>query len=401
MNTKRKFLKIFLIIITTILLVAISFSYIYFLNTREKIITQNSDAIICEEENIEYGDNFSYQEILEKLISSNGLVNQTVLKIYIQNNLITDDMNYIFDTVGDITISIETTTPIFSNLSSISFFNQQAVVNKQVIWKVQDTKNPVLLGVHDIELIAGEPIDVKSGISAVDEIDGNLDVIIEGQLDFNTAGEYLLVAKTTDKNNNETKQEFKVTVNDKIIETQLPSTTTSTNINSNKSNSSSNNSTKNQKTNSSTSNKNSNSNTSNNNSLADPTSTKEGRLSLAKTEAKRVVSKIIKSGMTKLEKAEAICNYITTTVDVQTNQSSEAYKTNYGNEAYAALVLKIAACSGRCKAVTLLCDAAGLKSQHINANQWSHQWNKIQIDDGSWVVVDAQIGFVGDRHPLE
>lgn len=43
----------------------------------------------------------------------------------------------------------------------------------------------------------------------------------------------------------------------------------------------------------------------------------------------------------------------------------------------------------------------GLKSQHINAGQWSHQWNKIQIDDGSWVVVDSQINFVGDKHPLE
>lgn len=129
--------------------------------------------------------------------------------------------------------------------------------------------------------------------------------------------------------------------------------------------------------------------------------TKEGRLALAKIEARKVVKKIIKPSMSKREKAEQICNYITNTVASQMNQSTEAYKKNYGNEAYAALVMKIAACSGRCKAVTLLCDAAGLQSKHINQNQWTHQWNKIKIDDGSWIVVDAQIGYMGKKHPLE
>ncbi len=105
--------------------------------------------------------------------------------------------------------------------------------------------------------------------------------------------------------------------------------------------------------------------------------------------------------MSDLEKATAITNYIFETVEVQGNQSLEAYKTNYGNEAYAALVMKIAACSGRCKAVTLLCNEAGLKSQHINANKWEHQWNKILIN-GKWLVFDSQINLVGaTKHPLE
>jgi len=129
--------------------------------------------------------------------------------------------------------------------------------------------------------------------------------------------------------------------------------------------------------------------------------TKEGRLALAKIEAKKVVSKIITSKMTKQEKAEKICEYITNNVRSQSNQSTEAYKKNYGNEAYAALVMKIAACSGRCKAVTLLCDAAGLQSKHINQNKWTHQWNEIKVDGGKWIVIDAQIGFVGKVHPLE
>lgn len=129
--------------------------------------------------------------------------------------------------------------------------------------------------------------------------------------------------------------------------------------------------------------------------------TKEGRLILARQEAARIVSEIITPKMTKYEKAVAICDYITETVEVQYDQSSEAYKTNFGNEAYAALIMKIAACSGRCKAVTLMCDAAGLESEHVNQGLWTHQWNRVKIDDGSWIVIDAQIGFVGERHPLE
>jgi len=131
--------------------------------------------------------------------------------------------------------------------------------------------------------------------------------------------------------------------------------------------------------------------------------TKAGRLALAKAEAKRQIDGLLQRypNLTKREIAERICYYITYSVDSQTNQSTEAYKKNYGNEAYAALIMKIAACSGRCKAVTLLCDAAGIESKHINKNQWAHQWNKVKIDDGSWLVIDAQIGYIGKKHPLE
>lgn len=375
---KTKVLKIVLIISCVLIISAIVtfvLFYLFFQKTKSQIVETNSKCIKNNEETIEYGTHLSYEQLLEKVVSKTDLFKNTKLKISINDALIDENQEYVFDTVSNnIIVKIETLCPV------VSFLNQEATTSEEIVWKVQDTKKPVLSGISDKEITVGDAFDAKAEISAKDEVDGDLEVIIEGEIDINKPGEYTLIAKAIDKNQNEITQSFKVIVK----EVSKASTTTPSG--------SSNNSKKS---------KTSNTKNSNSSSNADSSSTKEGRLNLAKKEARQVVSKIISNGMTKLQKAKAICNYITTTVSVQTNQSNEAYKTNYGNEAYAALVLKIAACSGRCKAVTLLCDAAGLKSQHINAGQWAHQWNKVQIDDGSWVVVDSQIGFVGNEHPLE
>ena len=68
--------------------------------------------------------------------------------------------------------------------------------------------------------------------------------------------------------------------------------------------------------------------------------------------------------------------YLTEHCSWQLNQSSEAYQKNYGNEAYAALVMKKAACSGYAKAYIMLCEAANVPVRHVNANSWTHQWNE-------------------------
>ncbi len=396
---KNKFLKTILIIFSILLLLIILASfllYIYVFNKQKIIISENTQAVKNDEQIIEYGTNLTYQQIKEKLVNNN---NKSNIKIYIQDILINEDESYLFNELNNnIIINVEFSTPLLPFLNSLSFLNHDVIYDEQIIWKVEDTKMPILSGVQDKEIIEGENFDVKSGISARDEIDGELDVIVEGNFNSNKVGTYALTAKAIDKNKNETKQKFKVTVKAKtknnLTSDFNKNTTTSakkTNTNNNKATdlSNSNNKTSNSK------------NSKTESSKTSSSSTKAGRLALAKAEAKRVIKKIIKSNMTKEKKAEAICYYITNTVSVQQNQSSEAYKTNYGNEAYAALILKKAACSGRCKAVTLLCDAAGLKSKHINANQWTHQWNKVQIDDGSWLVIDSQIGFVGKKHPLE
>lgn len=128
-------------------------------------------------------------------------------------------------------------------------------------------------------------------------------------------------------------------------------------------------------------------------------STVQGREELARAEAQRMAAIIIKPGMTETEKAIALGTWLHENAGLQTNQSNEAYKTNFGNEAFAVFFFRCAACSGFCKAMTMLCDIVGLKSQHINQNQWTHQWNKVYCD-GKWIIIDAQGGLFGGEHHL-
>ncbi len=382
---KHTGLKVFLIIFIILILLAVTLiigGYFYIQNEKNNIQIKNANAIKEIQETIEYGDSITYENILGKLVASNELAENSIIEIKINDEVFSPSEEYIFEDVGNVKIKITI------SCDKVLFLNQNIVSQKEFIWEIVDTQKPVLSGVQDIEITEGDTFDVKQGITAKDEIDGDLEVIVEGEFDANKAGTYTLTAKAVDKNKNETTQEFTVTVKEKAV-TPSPKPTTSGSTSNNK------------KSSSSSSGSSTSGNTSSgSSSSASPESTLAGRLSLAQAEAKRVVSRIITPGMTNYEKAKAICYYIADNVERQEDQSLEDYKTNFGNEAYAALILKKAACSGRCKAVTLMCNAAGLQSKHINANKWEHQWNEIQMEDGTWIEIDSQIGYVED-YPKE
>ena len=121
---------------------------------------------------------------------------------------------------------------------------------------------------------------------------------------------------------------------------------------------------------------------------------KKQRTKMAKKQAKRIVKTYTRPSMSKQEKAYRLAMYLYTNLAQQWNQSGSAYKKNYGNEEYAALNMHLAACSGYCKAYKMLCKEAGIPCKHVNANKWTHQWNKVKID-GKWYKVDTQIAYVG------
>lgn len=115
------------------------------------------------------------------------------------------------------------------------------------------------------------------------------------------------------------------------------------------------------------------------------------RSQMAMREAKRIVKKYITSDMSTVERAYVLSSYLTDNCAWQKNQTDAAYKKNYGNEAYAALVLKKAACSGYAKAYMILCKLAKVPVKHINANMRTHQWNMVKVN-GRWLKVDTYGG---------
>lgn len=101
----------------------------------------------------------------------------------------------------------------------------------------------------DEEITEGDTIDLKQGITARDEIDGNLEIVVEGEVDTNKVGEYEIKVKATDNN---TEVTYKVKVNAKPEEVS-ESTTTQSNQSTQSTTNKSNNSTTNKTINSNTS----------------------------------------------------------------------------------------------------------------------------------------------------
>lgn len=292
----------------------------------QAIHKQNQTAFLPFEEPIEYGTEMSYEELCVKLIASDHLSKGTTFSVLVNHKELTKGSQYVFETVGNHVLQVRFSCPY-----EYTFFTKQLkmIENiKEYVLIVEDTKPPILSGIEDKTITIGDEVDPKSGITAHDEVDGALEVQIEGNIDNTKAGEYVIKVFATDKNENVAEQTYTVTVKEKLVEKTATETTT------NKGNTTTSNSSN--KTNTETSQE----------EIADDASTKSGRLKLATAEAKRVVGQITKPSMSANQKAEAIFNYLHHNVARQTNQSNEAYKTNFGNEAYAALILKKAACSG-------------------------------------------------------
>lgn len=356
----KKFIIITIILIFTVTLIDIVLAMN--LNkkstTTQQETTQTKEKTIFKDYNeyIEIGTIWNYQDFINNFLTIE--VNQDDITFSLNETLINENTEYTFNTLGEQALIIE------SNNSS-----------KQFTINIIDTTPPVINGLSNKTITEGEHINLTEGITATDNSGETIHITLLNETIPTKKGNYIIKVSVKDSSGNTTTGEYTLTITPK---------TTTTSTTTKKPTTTKNTTTKKVTT-----------------APPNDASTKAGRLNLAKSEAKRVINTIITPGMSDQEKAYAIFNYLHSNVERQTNQSSEAYKTNFGNEAYAALIMKIAACSGFCKAVALLCNEAGLKSEHINANSWTHQWNRVLIN-GEWIILDAQGGiFGGTTHPLE
>ncbi len=74
------------------------------------------------------------------------------------------------------------------------------------------------------------------------------------------------------------------------------------------------------------------------------------------------------------------------------------------NDPYGYFVAGVASCAGCARATGLCLDMLGIPYEHVNENQWSHQWCRVNMGDSYWIC-DAYGLYVGQEpspygHPL-
>lgn len=63
--------------------------------------------------------------------------------------------------------------------------------------------------------------------------------------------------------------------------------------------------------------------------------------------------------------------------------------TPHYNDPYGYFVAGVSSCAGCTRATGLCLNMLGIPYEHVNENQWSHQWCRVKMDDGSYWICDA------------
>ena len=67
------------------------------------------------------------------------------------------------------------------------------------------------------------------------------------------------------------------------------------------------------------------------------------------------------------------------------NMSYTSNKPHY-NDPYGYLCLKRASCAGCARTTGLCLNILGIKFEHVNENQWSHQWCRVKVGKSYWIA---------------
>lgn len=97
------------------------------------------------------------------------------------------------------------------------------------------------------------------------------------------------------------------------------------------------------------------------------------------------------AGMSREEQLKGIFAELRYLTDTElTYSTSEAHY----NDPYGFFVLHVASCAGATRAVGLCLNILGIPYEHVNENQWSHQWCRVEVDGTYWIC-DAYGYYVG------
>lgn len=242
---KKKIVIITILVIIILLAICVAFGIYYFLREQEnKISDINSKQERCLLEltdNINYGQEIVYEDLVSKLIDMNNLQQNTKISIEINDNPLNNEEKYTFNELGTYTIKVR--LEYTYNYPFINSMTKLIKNEKVTEITIQDTEKPVITGVSNKEIIEGNEINLLEGISATDNVDGEIEVKIEGSVDNTKPGEYTIKVTATDKSGNTQEETFIVTVKQKpVVQTQTQNNNKkSNNNNSNNKNNAGNN----------------------------------------------------------------------------------------------------------------------------------------------------------------
>lgn len=153
--------------------------------------------------------------------------------IRIESELVTDTVSYIFtdkqkednpakNTVAFGEKKIDVYKWIWDNRGDAKPFKGTIVITledgseikESFEYLVIDTVAPIISGDKNFNAEYNSPIDFSGKFKATDPVDGDVEVRVEGDIDYSKAGTYELIATSVDKHNNKTEMKFQVTVNE-------------------------------------------------------------------------------------------------------------------------------------------------------------------------------------------
>lgn len=86
-----------------------------------------------------------------------------------------------------------------------------------VYLNIIDSEKPVISGVKDITIFVNDNVDLLQNVKVTDNSNDEISIGIEGEYDIKKVGIYNLKYTAKDSSNNETKEEFKLTVKEKPV----------------------------------------------------------------------------------------------------------------------------------------------------------------------------------------
>ena len=216
-KSKKKNVIIWVSIIFVVLLICIGAgAYYYYTMEQNKISEINlsqKEALKDFSEEVKYGQEISYDELLDKLVDTSKLQENTSISIKINDKELSKEETFKFEQLGTYTVNVKIKN--IYTYSIINFVNKNIENEKTLEIIIEDKEKPTITGASDKEITVGDNLNLQEGIKATDNIDGEVEVKIEGTVDNQKPGSYSIKALASDKSGNIEEATFTVTVKEK------------------------------------------------------------------------------------------------------------------------------------------------------------------------------------------